>query len=173
MKVAATGEDSGSFLLRNKWLAPQSSNQKLTVDQYGKFVRPTWTKAQSVQWTLSPHVKLPIDHSQRPASFSYCCDVWQAMPLSRHTTRSHAVKNTSWSKEETENMLTDKKEQVNELWQIAIASVQAARELIISSSLLVIAQNKHEQTSEGILFQLHAERRQYTLSSSLSPPMLI
>ncbi len=112
MKVAATGEDSGSFLLRNKWLAPQSSNQKLTVDQYGKFVRPTWTKAQSAQWTLSPHVKLPIDHSQRPASFSYCCDVWQAMPLSRHTTRSHAVKNTSWSNEETENMLTDKKELV-------------------------------------------------------------
>ncbi len=40
------------------------------------------------------------------------------------------------------------------------ASVQAARELIISSSLLVIAPNKHEWTSESSVSI--AERCQYT-----------
>ncbi len=41
-------------------------------------------------------------------------------------------------------------------------SVQAAFERIMTSSLLVIAQNKHERTSEAILFWT-MERHQYTL----------
>ncbi len=49
----------------------------------------------------------PIDLLQP----SYCCYVRQAMLLS-HYTCSHAVKNTSLSKEETDNTPTDKKEQV-------------------------------------------------------------
>ncbi len=52
-----------------------------------------------------------IDPSQKPAPLSYCCYVWQAMPLS-HYTCSHAVTNTPWSKEETDNAPTDKTEQV-------------------------------------------------------------
>ncbi len=36
-------------------------------------------------------------------------------------------------------------------------SVQMAHEVIISSSLLVIAWNKHEWTSEGIFFQLRKD----------------
>ncbi len=49
---------------------------------------------------------------QRPAPLSYCCYVRQAMALSCHTPCSHEIKNTSQSKEETDNMLTDKTEQV-------------------------------------------------------------
>ncbi len=110
MKDAATGKDFDSFLLVSviNDLGLRAQTKKLTVDQYGKFVWPTWTKAQSSQGTLSPHAKFPIDPSHRLALFSYCCDVWQAKPLSRHTTRSHAVKNTLWSKEETDNNMTDK-----------------------------------------------------------------
>ncbi len=53
-----------------------------------------------------------------------------------------------------------------------IASVQAARKLIISSSLQVIAWNKHEWTSEGILFQPWKDvNTQHFLNSS--PPTLI
>ncbi len=36
-------------------------------------------------------------------------------------------------------------------------SIQAAHEPSISSSLLVIAQNKHEWTSDSILFQLRKD----------------
>ncbi len=50
--------------------------------------------------------------SQRPAPLRYCCYVWQAMVLSRHTSCSHVVKNISRSKEETDNALMDKTEQV-------------------------------------------------------------
>ncbi len=53
-----------------------------------------------------------IDLSQKPALLSYCCYVRQAMPLSHYTSHSHAVKNTSRSKEETDNVPTDKTEQV-------------------------------------------------------------
>ncbi len=42
---------------------------------------------------------------------SYCCYVRRSMALSHHTSCSHAVWNTSRSKEETENALTDKTEQ--------------------------------------------------------------
>ncbi len=53
------------------------------------------------------------------------------------------------------------------------ASVQVTHKLIISSSLLVIAWNKHERTSEGILFQprkvfqVQVHRRWSTLLSGL------
>ncbi len=53
---------------------------------------------------------LAIDPSQRLSPLHYCCYVQQAVPLSRHTSRS--VKNTSRSKEDTYNMLKDKTEQV-------------------------------------------------------------
>ncbi len=43
---------------------------------------------------------------------------------------------------------------------------------IISSSLLVIAQNKHEWTSEGILFQPLKDVNTHNFSNT-SPPMLI
>ncbi len=47
-----------------------------------------------------------------PVLLSYCCYARQAMPLSHYTPCSHAVKNTSRSKEETDNTPTDKTEQV-------------------------------------------------------------
>ncbi len=52
------------------------------------------------------------DSSKRPIPLRYCCYVRQAMLLSHHTSCSHAVKNTSRSKEETDNVPTDKTEQV-------------------------------------------------------------
>ncbi len=55
---------------------------------------------------------LAIDPSQRLSPLHYCCYVQQAMPFSRHTSCSHTVKNTSRSKEETDNVPTDKTEQV-------------------------------------------------------------
>ncbi len=55
---------------------------------------------------------LAIDPSQRLSLLHYCCYVQQAVPLSLHTSCSHAVKNTSRSKEDTYNMLKDKTEQV-------------------------------------------------------------
>ncbi len=114
----------------------------------------------------------------------YFCCVRQAVVLSRHTSCSHAVKNTSRSKEDNDNAPTDKTEQVtlgmkqslslqilsfckklknkyrlwpfDVSWQIAVA----AREPILSSSL-VTAWNKHEWTSKGSL-SCFAERCQYT-----------
>ncbi len=50
----------------------------------------------------------PIDRSQNPPTLSYCCYARHTM----HYTCSHAVKNTSQSKEETDNTLTEKTEQV-------------------------------------------------------------
>ncbi len=49
-----------------------------------------------------------IDRSQTPPTLSYCCHDRQTMPLSHYTSCSHAVKNTSQSKEETDNTLTEK-----------------------------------------------------------------
>ncbi len=49
---------------------------------------------------------------KRPAPLSYCYYVRQAMVLSRYKSCSHAVKNTFRSKEETDNTLRDKTEQV-------------------------------------------------------------
>ncbi len=53
-----------------------------------------------------------IDHSQNPPTLSYCCHDRQTMPLSHNTSCSHAVKNTSQSKDETDNTPTEKTEQV-------------------------------------------------------------
>ncbi len=55
---------------------------------------------------------LVIDRSQNPPTLSYCCHDRQTMPLSHYTSCSHAVKNTSQSKEETDNTPTEKTEQV-------------------------------------------------------------
>ncbi len=52
-------------------------------------------------------------------------------------------------------------------------SVQAVCELIISCSLLVIAWNKHEWTSKGILFQPRKDVNTHYFSPSSNPPMLI
>ncbi len=49
---------------------------------------------------------------------------------------------------------------------------QAARELIIFSSLLAIASNKHKWTSEGILFQSQKDVDTHHFSST-GPPTLI
>ncbi len=56
---------------------------------------------------------LKSDPLQKPALLSYCCYGWQAMALSRHTSCSHAVKNTLRSKEETDNTPTDKTEKAS------------------------------------------------------------
>ncbi len=56
--------------------------------------------------------KETIDHSQSHTLLSYCCYTRQTMPLSNYTFSSHTVKNTSQSKEETDNVPTDKKEKV-------------------------------------------------------------
>ncbi len=58
----------------------------------------------------------------------------------------------------------------NVSWQIAVAP-QFKRH-VIDHLLLVIAQNKHEWTSEGILFQLWKDVNAHYYSSS-SPPMLL
>ncbi len=62
-------------------------------------------KMQSVSEYMTK--KTQLTPSQRPALL-YCCYVWQAMVLSC----SRAEKNTSRSKEETDNTPTDKTEQV-------------------------------------------------------------
>ncbi len=108
--------------------------------------------------------------------------------LSRHTSCSHSVKNRLRSKEETDkqdragNFWYETKSPLSNfvifflrnsnnkysfvaLWCVVkdrcSSSVQAACELIISSSLLVIACNKYELTSERYIVS-KAERRQYT-----------
>ncbi len=59
------------------------------------------------------HLNYIIDPLQNaPPPLSYSCYVRQAMALSRNTSCSHAVKNTSRRKEETDNAPTDKTEQV-------------------------------------------------------------
>ncbi len=52
------------------------------------------------------------DSLKRPTPLHYCCYVRQAILLSHHTSCSHAVKNTLRSKEETDNVPTEKTEQV-------------------------------------------------------------
>ncbi len=126
-------------------------------------------------------IKWPLNwHFTKTRPLHYCCYDWLTIPLSRHTC-SHSVKNTSRSKKETDNVPTDKTEQVtcgmkqslslqilyffkrnsNNIYHFVAlqcvvtdhCSTSVLRGPIISSSLLDIAWNKHEWTSEGILFQ--------------------
>ncbi len=76
------------------------------------------------------------------------------------------VKNTSRSKEKNDNAPTDKTEQVTSGMKQILAFFKE-----FSFTILVIAWNKHEWTSEGILFQLWKDVNTHHFSSS-SPPTL-
>ncbi len=145
-------------------------------------------------------IKWPLNwHFAKTSPLRYCCYDRLTIPLSRHMC-SHSVKNTSRSKMETDNVPIDKTEQVtcgmkhetawnccyfcfinsnNKYHFVALqcdvtehysTSVQALCEPIISSSLLDIAWNKNERTSEGILFQPWKDINT-NFSSSSSPTL--
>ncbi len=136
--------------LKNLSLQSQRARQKYrpAAEQPCGPQIPYWRKWRCWSWTLL--ILSKIDPSQKPAPLSYCCYVQQAMPLSCHTSCAPTVKNTSWSKEETDNALSF---QIffflesptintilwlfNVLWQIAVAP-QFKRHRIISSSLLLL-----------------------------------
>ncbi len=134
---------------------------------------------------------LTIHPLQRPVPLRYSCYVQQAMVFSCNTSYSDVVKNTSRSKEKTDNMLTDKTEQVtfgmiqslsiqtintvlwpfNVSWQIAIPTLSSSGtwtdHLFLFTSSLKINTNEHQKVT---CFN-HRNMSVYTISSS-SPPTL-
>ncbi len=85
---------------KSLWLELQKECDNISVEVLRKYIDTVPERCAAV-----------IDRSQRPALLSYCCHDRQTMPLS-HYTRSHAVKNTSQSKEETDNTPTEKTEHI-------------------------------------------------------------
>ncbi len=115
------------------------------------------------------------------------CNIWQAIPLSCHTSCSHAVKNTSLSKEATDN--TERQDIAgyfrykisafkfwhffeiqtinNVLWLLNV--LRLSSNSISTDHLflftIVIEWNKHEWTSEEILFQPRKDINTHYFSS--------